>query len=493
MDSHAISRRSILSAGAAATGAAFLGGGFGAGQAYAVDSVGSAAGLEFPVTWMTGYDSQSFLTYPHHNGFFLGGSRVVIRKQDFPSTLPVYLNIYNMETGEFQPLPERKPGRPMLGGYFDINYRTGMLVIPESAAQAALDGTNVRVWAIDLNRLVRTGEASWQEIFQLPPNTTAADTMVGINPAGTKIALSIMSPAGSAPNPQLPGDRHCRIVEVDIRTGRSRALVEHDKLSNHVHYSPANPEWIMFSREGDVNQHTERIWGYHPVYAPHGRNVGNQLLPNGKVLRVAHERASFDEEATVAVNYANPRSLYKFYFDGRTPVELAQGWFEHCDVSRDGRFVVSDIAGSERPGATSLDIIDLAQGNAVTRVYTGIVRGLNHPRHVHPLFSPNGRYVFFNDPDPADRNAGGLRVGMVDLRPNGFSDGGPIILGRVNTEVPNRRHSSGSTFLDEVYRAAPFARPLDLRLTVESVIRRWQWAKLLSDLEANRVRQAIGG
>ncbi|MFC7624368.1 hypothetical protein [Microlunatus sp. GCM10028923] len=480
-----LSRRAVLAATALTTGAAVIGG----PAALATAAAATTPVDGYPARRITGYDTLSYLNYPHNNGFFRGGSHVLIRKQAFPSDLPAYLTIHNLKTGTFQTLPERKPGRPMLGGYFDVNYRTGLLVIPESAAQAALDGTTVRVWAINLNAVVEHGTAEWREVFRLPPNTTVADTMVGIHPDGTKIAFSIMS-NDLVPGGELPGDRHCRIVEVDLGTGAERTLVEHDLLSNHVHYSPANPEWVMFTREGDVNLHTQRIWGYHPVHAPHGANIGNQLLPNGSYLRVGHERACFDEEATVACNYAAPRSLYKFYFDQRPPVELARGWFEHCDVSRDGRFVVSDTGGPAYPGQTSLTVVDLGLGNTATTVLTDLTRGLNHPRHIHPVFSPDGRYVFFNDPDPVDRNAAGLRVGYVDLRPHGFSDALPIVIGRVNTEVPNRRGPSDRTFLDELYKYAPFGSPDALRRRVDETVIKWRRAGLLSDAEGERVRLA---
>lgn len=365
---------------------------------------------DYPVRWLTGYETTAYVTYMHQNGFFRGSSHLVIRKaQSIGGTN--LLHVCDLRSGQLTLLPPLPSGRPMIGGFWDIHYESGLLVSGETATQSALDNANPRVWTFDLEQFLSTGTATWQQVYEVPAGTTMADNAAAIHPDGTKVALSILG--APVVNPEVPGDRHSTVIEVDIRTGAERILAERDKTFNHVHYSPYDPSWVVFTREGASTIHKERVWAHHPVQAPTGKNICPQLLPDGTVLRLSHERAAFDSPTVVVINYENPRSVYRGYFDGRMPQLIARGNFEHCDISRDGRYIVVDT-DLGRP-KTSIQLIDLANGNAVTTIVPTTNRGVSHPRHNHPIFSPNGRYVLFNDPDPANVDSGGLRIGVVDL------------------------------------------------------------------------------
>ncbi|MFG1912057.1 TolB family protein [Kribbella sp. NPDC048928] len=410
------SRRSLLIGGA---GAALVGA-FGT-----LDGLPALAGppdvrprrggpLSTDVQWITGYDTTAYVTYMHQNGYFHGCRYFVYRKAltlGGPNLLHVYDTV--MQTS-FQ-VPDRA-GHQMVGGYLDVSRATGLLLNAESPSAAKPETTRPRIWAYDLNEHVATGSSTWEQIYQVPEGATIADTTASINAAGTHIALSELY--GKPAVPEIPGDQISKIVKVDIATGVREVLVERETLHNHVHFCPYDEDWIVFSREGDSTLHKERVWAHHPVHAPAGANVVPQILASGQVLRLSHERASWDAPTVVVINYENPRGVWRGFLDGSEPEQLATGRFEHCDVSRDGRYVVTDtsLTGS----AMCIQVIDTTGQFPITTVVPQTNRGVSHPRHNHPIFSPDGRYVLFNDPDPDNVNTGGLRIGIVDLRAFGY-------------------------------------------------------------------------
>lgn len=412
-----ISRRKLLIGGA---GAALIGA-FGTldGLPAVAGPLGSdpvpGAQLSTDVQWITGYDTTAYVTYMHQNGYFQG-CRYFACRQSLTLGGPNYLHVYDRVTETSFRVPDRAPDREMLGGYLDVSRSTGLLLNAETPTQALRDSTRPRIWAYDLNEHLATGSSIWVQIYQVPVGATIADTAASINAAGTHIALSELY--GPPASPEIPGDQISKIVKVDIATGRRDVLVERETLHNHVHFCPYDEDWIVFSREGDSTLHKERVWAHHPVHAPSGANVVPQILSSGQVLRLSHERASWNAATVVVVNYENPRGVWRGFLDGSEPELLANGRFEHCDVSRDGRFVVVDtsLTGS----AMSIQVIDTTGQIPITTVVPDTNRGVDHPRHNHPIFSPDGRYVLFNDPDPADVNAGGLRIGIVDLRAFGY-------------------------------------------------------------------------
>jgi oligogalacturonide lyase len=63
----------------------------------------------------------------------------------------------------------------------------------------------------------------------------------------------------------------------------------------------------------------------------------------------------------------------------------------HSSVNRAHTHLVSD---SQEPGINPLLLIDLATGQAETLCYPN-ASGAPHPNHVHPAFSPSGRYIIY--------------------------------------------------------------------------------------------------
>jgi hypothetical protein len=335
-----IDRRSFIAGGGGALAAGILLPLVAGGSAPAwADSV-PITESELPVRWLTELDSLSCLTYPHANSFFDGGAHLVIRWSLFPGTDPNLLHIVNLATGARTVLPERSPGRPMLSGYFDVHYPTGKLIIPESQAQANIDGTGIKIFTFDLAEYLATGTGAWEVVYELPVGKLVADSMVAWHPDGTKYAFSMMG--DTVVGGELPTDRYCDLIEVELATGVSRVRVSDNKLHNHVHYHPAFPNWLMFAREGAPT--LQRIWSHHDTFLPTGGPVVPQVFNGTTLSTVGHERASFSDSSTTFVSWDNPRSVWRGHVDYSAPVKIANGRFEHCDVSRDGRFIVCDTA-----------------------------------------------------------------------------------------------------------------------------------------------------
>lgn len=388
------------------------------------------------VRWLTTYETTSYITYMHMNGFFGRDSRYFAYRA--ADTLgagngPNYLRIYDTVRATSTTVPGRPdPKAPggvaeMVGGYLDVSETTGVLLNAESANQAGnIFQTRPRIWGIDVEELMTTGNATWELLYQVPVNTykdqliTFADTAGAINNAGT--ALAFVEQWGPVTNPTVPGDVLSKVCRLDLVTGERTVLVEAEKNHNHIHFSPFDDDWIVFSREGDSTLHKERVWAHHPVHAPNGANVMPQFLQTGQVLRLSHERAAWHAPELIAVSWDNPepvqvkRSLWRGFLDGSEPELLYTGPAQHCDISRDGRFAVIDCDHGRR---TEILIVDLTGEREPTKVADSHW-GTSHPRHNHPIFSPDGRYVMFNDADETNTDTGGLRIGVIDLRAWGY-------------------------------------------------------------------------
>ncbi|RIQ37816.1 twin-arginine translocation signal domain-containing protein [Jiangella rhizosphaerae] len=474
-----LSRRGFLAAAGAGALALAVG---------ASPRAAGAAETSYPVRFLWDFPMTGYATYPHHNGFLDQGRHLVIRKRITGSTDTTnHLHLCHLESGETIPLPAGPHGRRIIGGYWDVHYASGLLIQAESQNQAQIDGVAPRVWALDVQEFLTTGSATWEVVWQIPAalgGIKYADDSASINRYATKLALSVL--CGPADDPGIPGDQHSKVVEIDLATGAWDVRADQQKTLNHVHFSPHDPEWIIFTREGDSTLHKERVWGYHPVHQPTGANIVPQILSDGTVLRLSHERAAWDSNSVVVINYEGGHSLWRGFFDGREPELLATGNFVHCDISRDGRYVVVDDGG--RP-AGKLQLVDLAKDNALTVLVDPAYQGSAHPRHAHPIFSPDGRYVLWNESDPASPYTGGLTIGVLDLRPDGYRDA-TIIFGTTDSGVPNRSTSDGTTFLDAVDPGQPFASRSAFLRKVTTVCREWHSSGLLEPSERSAVLRA---
>ena len=105
------------------------------------------------------------------------------------------------------------------------------------------------------------------------------------------------------------------------------------------------------------------------------------------------------------VSPAGPRGLYEVFADDRPARLISPGERDyHCDVSRDGRWAVVDTTGPhDAPGCgweNALDICDILIVDMKTGRREFLARSRQykfHPRHPHPVFSPDGSTIFYNE------------------------------------------------------------------------------------------------
>jgi hypothetical protein len=343
-------------------------------------------------TIVTDFGENRYLAYPHSNGFADGGASLVIGQIE-EKTVSLWKRhlASGKETrlGVF-PVPGEPPRKVI---WFDI--------------------------AGDVNRMIAAvGDALW--LFDL----TTLDTPKVIYRAPAPYSLNSLSSI-TADGRQalvglhLEGQSH-KAVRVDLQAGGQRVVIEHPWFANHFHFSPADPNWIGYCHEGPTEGIPDRVWAFHPTHAPQGRCLFDQASAEPpKRLCVGHERWAFHAPSALAVAYgvspAGPRGLYEVFVDGRPARLVSPGerdW--HCDVSRDGRWAVVDTTGPhDAPGhgwqdARDISDILLVDMKTGTRQFLARSHQAMHPRHPHPVFSPDGATIFFNEAE-----SGGARNRIV--------------------------------------------------------------------------------
>ncbi len=325
----------------------------------------------------------TYFTYPHCNGFLPDGSLVLARYAENELVNPHreqpldYL-AFHPETQDVRLIGSHPHART----YYSIS-QTGLLLVPGTHDAQVLDTVH---------------GGGFRKIYELSPDWKISDVS-DISPDGKTAALASAHRAA-------PEDY--RIESVDLATGRVTTLMDTSWLTNHVHYSPFDPNWLMFCHEGRAD---DRIWTWNQKEAPQGRNLFEQRTADNKYFNIGHERAMFHKPATLFVVYAassaTPRGLYEVTFDRQAKPLSVFDRYWHCNISRDGRWAVADTQG---PAAATgkLDplwmknegLCDIAAVNLKTgarQILHPAHANLEHPYHPHPHITPDGRWVVFND------------------------------------------------------------------------------------------------
>jgi len=347
------------------------------------------------------------ITYPHCNGFLPGGRKMVYQKNLGGETRRLF--VLDLETLESTPLPMIVPPDPSVraGISFDIALRSPRIAV--IAHRIA--------WTLDLDR----PEAGWRQVYASPEGAKQQD-LPSITPDGCRL-LTGETRAGS----------HAA-VEIDLATLETRTLFEHAWYANHFHYCPHDPSWIGYSHEGPAETTLDRCWAWHPRHAPQGRCVFDQFSAaedRARPLNAGHERWCFHDASAYVVAYAvspgGRRGLYEIFADGRAPRLLRESntaW--HCNMDASGRIAVVDTSAAwdsspaspdehragvaahlkadrERlPNLSDVVLLDLETGEDLP---VARVTRTRHPWHPHPALSPDGRWLAYNDADPARQGA----------------------------------------------------------------------------------------
>ncbi|RRJ95038.1 alpha/beta hydrolase [Opitutaceae bacterium TAV4] len=326
-----------------------------------------------------------YFAYPHANGFLADGHTLVVARVNGKRTDYLAFNPVTTESTLTGSLANARM-------YYSVS-ETGLLA------------TNVNncVVVMDLAK----GEASARVIFEAP--LPWRPSMPDISPDGRTVVMDFHDYT-------LPQRHQIRLFEVDSYNKEGgRVLLEKPWLLNHVHRSPAVPEWILFSHEGQ--RVSDRMWAWHKTDASRGRPIFDQKAPDGLSLHVGHELAMHHKPAALAVAFGHspgsPRGLYEVGFTptATNPVPYARplspgarDW--HCNISRDGRWAVVDTMGPDSDQAAPSDWVskesesDIIAVNLRTGARQFLHRGTflrAHPWHPHPHISPDGRWVIYND------------------------------------------------------------------------------------------------
>ncbi len=326
---------------------------------------------------LTEFSEGYYLTYPHSNGFWDSGRRMIVGQK-----LETIIALWEMDlSGGSRRKVVVKPYEPddPVVLWFDVALEAGILV-------HFADGA---VQTVDLHG------ADGSTMLSRGASTASMElVMVSITPDANQVLFSCGKPE----------QREAWLI--DTLSGEASQILSKSWCANHFHFSPFNAEWIGFCHEGPTETIPDRVWAWHAHKAPQGR----RLFDNGaRGLCVGHERWAFHNESVIAVAYglspSGPRGLYQLFTDGTEAKLLSEGQRDwHVDISRDGRWAVVDTTGPfDAPGRGwegANGVSDIILIDVTTGVRTPLARThyhASHPCHPHPIFTPDGRWILFND------------------------------------------------------------------------------------------------
>lgn len=334
------------------------------------------------------FGQRRYHTYPHCEGFADAGGSVVLGQIEESH---VSLWLLDLRDGKercvarfHRPADARSLNETAV--WFDVAAKDNLLVaVAEGAA-----------WRIDLD-------------------SRAAPRLLWRPPAGTKIdpLPSVTSDGHQALFHFAHGGVHSAVI-IDLAANTERWLPNFAWHANHFHFSPCDPEWIVFCHEGDCRTISDRLWAWHPRHAPIGRCLFDQHAAGpGRFLQMGHERACWHAPSLLVPAFGHSpvsgAGLYEVFFDQRPPRFVGpsdRDW--HCNVSRDGQWAVVDTTGPhDVPGkgweqAADISDIMLVHVESGRRDFLARSHQRMHPWHPHPSFSPDGRHILYGEtgPDP---------------------------------------------------------------------------------------------
>jgi WD40 repeat protein len=329
---------------------------------------------------LTDFSQNRYMTYPHCNGFCGGGRFLVLGQIENEATSLWVVDIVSREERFIcRFLQSQSPSVPM---WFDVAYAAARLVTVADNA----------VWVYDLE-----GKDDPLCIYK-----AAGDDILGGMPSISSDGRRVLAGGRDA-------DSYFGVI-IHVESREVVKPIRHSWWANHIHFCPHDENWIGYCHEGKAEDVSDRVWAWHADEAPEGKCIFNQESQTpGVHLCVGHERWCFHDNAVLvpayAISAAGPYGLYQIFPDARPPRFVSEGnrdW--HCDISRDGKWAVVDTSGPhDLPGKSwenSGGISDVLLINVATGVRRFLARSRMtnpHPSHPHPVFSPDGCRVFYNE------------------------------------------------------------------------------------------------
>lgn len=229
------------------------------------------------------------------------------------------------------------------------------------------------------------------------------------------------SPDISADGRQITVDRHeynarRHLISIyNVETGKERIVTEKSWLANHACFFPTDNNWIMFVHSGNNLQEIKdsqiegRIWAWNEERLSDGKMLFTQKDEN-RVLSTTHPIPMYHKRSILFVmdpeSIGMPPGLYEVNTEGEYRCVSASDYDLHCNISRDGRLAVVDtrkivnepkIAQLKTSSRISdIVLVNMASGKRLF-LYRSTMK--NHPYHVHPHISPDGRWIVFTDYD----------------------------------------------------------------------------------------------
>ncbi|CAM3329260.1 WD40 repeat protein [Occultella aeris] len=372
--------------------------------------------------YLSQFEEYRYFTYPHLNGFVTdaGGvtTGVVVGQIDL-APAEMSLHFIDIATGTDRELCrfERPADDANPYGWYDVATDGSRIV--------TMSGNQVIAVDIDADG-VRT-----RPVFTPPPNRELS-VIVTLHPDFDR-CLASHYPLGKKTGPTV-------LVEIDLTTGEATQLLDSATELAHFQYCEADPDWIGFANQSRFKHNYgpyNRLWVMHPVHAPRGMKIWDQIAGAG-IVPTGHEAWAFHDVScvTVAADTTQPSNtpcegtpgLWQIWPDGREPRLISEAAdYNHAAISRQGDLAVVD-AGPTRPpwlfptspedpidpeaSAGRIELISMT-GEFAPITLAEMHFGDVHPRHGHPGFSPDGAFVAFTDTDPFTQRS---RVGLADVR-----------------------------------------------------------------------------
>ena len=343
-----------------------------------------------------------YLTYPHSNGFADNGRSIVLGRMEgrVTSLWKIPPDPGNgIRICEFE-----MPGEPEQPLWFDVAQNANRMAVVQDNG----------IWIYDPEKPGRG------ECFHRVGTPNRLYPIPSITSDGRQVLFGVHFP-----------DHHAAL-SVDVETGKSRILFEKPWLMGHFHFSPHDENWIGFCHEGPCGQTGDRLWGRHATHAPHGLCLLDQHWGDpDRELSIGHERWCFHDSKAAVVAYGasrgEMRGIYETGTDGKSRL-ISRGdrdW--HLNVSCDGRWIVADTSGPhDLPGKAwenAGDISDIILIDSVDGSRRWLARSRlrsKHPFHPHPVFSPDGRFIYYNEAASDDHGDRVMRVANSGLVGSGF-------------------------------------------------------------------------
>lgn len=320
--------------------------------------------------------------------------------------------------------------RLLFGGWFEGTWNCYLLDLSTAVARQITEGTGDNTFGCFLspddkylyyvkggNTLRRVDLESLEEevIYQVTPGYKGYGTW-GVNTDCTKlVGIEVIEgdlmklATWKEFREQFLRNPRCRLISIDIATGKSRTLLEQAKWTGHPIYRPYDDNTVAYCHEGPLDLVDSRMW----LINEDGSNI-RQIKDQAPGERCTHEFWVPDGSKMMYVSYlereghdrwictADPITLKNEVLMPMPACSHLMSNFDGTRAVADGSGTPQDMAdtgGHERESDPFLYLFDfrtketkrICAHKSSWREYLGS-RQVTHP---HPAFTPDEKQVLF--------------------------------------------------------------------------------------------------